>query len=417
MSAGVTTLATSPRPSLAVAARGLRRAFGDVVAVDDVDLDVRPGEMLTVLGPSGCGKTTVLRLIAGLDRPDAGTIEIGGRRVAGAGGSVPPERRRVGMVFQDVALFPHLSVRDNIGYGLRGDPDREVRIGELLDLIDLPGARDRMPHHLSGGMQQRVAVARALAPRPDVVLLDEPFSSLDAALRTQLRGDVREILRAAGAAAVFVTHDQDEALTLGDRMAVMVRGRVEQIAPPEVVYGEPATPFVATFVGTANLVHGEASGGFAVTRFGAVRLVGKGSGDVARGLVVLRPEHLDVREAPDGPADAGAWRVLRRRFTGTEILYEVAASDDARLWVEAGHAVRRLRLGDAVTLRLREVETVMFPAGSTGHAGHAPSPAEGRPDLTEPLDRPEVERVAEDDDDLAHTDPPIGIDEGRERRR
>ena len=154
-------------------------------------------------------------------------------------------------------------------------------------------------------MQQRVAVARALAPRPDVVLLDEPFSSLDAALRTQLRGDVREILRAAGTAAVFVTHDQDEALTLGDRMAVMVRGRIEQVGPPEVVYGEPATPFVATFVGTANLVHAEIRGGAAVTRLGIVRLVHRGRRVAgARGLVVLRPEHVDVVEAPDGPADA-----------------------------------------------------------------------------------------------------------------
>ena len=355
-------------PAFAVQARGLRRRFGDVVAVDDVDLDVLPGEMLTVLGPSGCGKTTVLRLIAGLDSPDAGTIEIGGRRVSGAGASVPPERRRVGMVFQDVALFPHLSVRQNIGYGLRRDPDRDVRVGELLELIDLPDAGDRMPYQLSGGMQQRVAVARALAPRPDVVLLDEPFSSLDAALRTQLRGDVREILRTAGTSAVFVTHDQDEALTLGDRMAVMVRGRIEQVAPPEVVYGEPATPFVATFVGTANLVHGDYRDGLAVTRFGAVRLVRQGTvGTTGRGLVVLRPEHLDVLEAPDGPADAGAWRVLRRRFTGTEILYEVAATDGERLWVEAGHAVRRLRVGDAVSLRLREVETVVFPSAG-GHA-------------------------------------------------
>ena len=362
---------SSPPPTHAVRAQGLHRRFGDVHAVDDVALDVLPGEMLTVLGPSGCGKTTVLRLIAGLDTPDAGTIDIGGRRVAGAGASVPPERRRVGMVFQDVALFPHLSVRDNIGYGLRGDPDREVRIRELLDLIDLPAAGDRMPYQLSGGMQQRVAVARALAPRPEVVLLDEPFSSLDAALRTQLRGDVREILRAAGAAAVFVTHDQDEALTLGDRMAVMVRGRVEQLAPPEVVYGEPATPFVATFVGTANLVHGEYHGGLAVTRFGEVRLVGRGSRADGRGLVVLRPEHLDVEEAPDGPADPGAWRVLRRRFTGTEILYEVVATDEERLWVEAGPAVRRLRVGDAVTLRLRAVETVAFASGHPHPAGRS----------------------------------------------
>ncbi len=381
------TLPNPARPALAVQARGLRRRFGEVVAVDGVDLDVLPGEMLTVLGPSGCGKTTVLRLIAGLDTPDEGAIDIGGRRVSGVGASVPPERRRVGMVFQDVALFPHLSVRDNVGYGLRRDPDRDVRVRELLELIDLPEAGHRMPHELSGGMQQRVAVARALAPRPEVVLLDEPFSSLDAALRTQLRGDVREILRAAGAAAVFVTHDQDEALTLGDRMAVMVRGRIEQVAPPETVYAEPATPFVATFVGTANLVHGEYRDGLAVTRFGVVRLVARSAIGSGRGLVVLRPEHIEVLEAPDGPADASSWRILRRRFTGSEILYEIAAPDGERLWVEAGHAVRRLRVGDAVNLRLRDFETVVFPVSGhpTGHdaerdvATPAVTPAEVAP--------------------------------------
>jgi iron(III) transport system ATP-binding protein len=364
------------RPTYAVQARGLRRRFGRILAVDGLDLDVMPGEMLTVLGPSGCGKTTMLRLIAGLDTPDAGTIDIGGRRVAGPGASVPPERRRVGMVFQDVALFPHLSVRDNIGYGLRRDPDREVRVRELLELIDLPDVGEQMPHRLSGGMQQRVAVARALAPRPDVVLLDEPFSSLDAALRTQLRGDVREILRAAGAAAIFVTHDQDEALTLGDRMAVMVQGRIEQVGPPEVVYGEPATPFVATFVGTANLVHADIGDRGGATRFGPVRIVGRGGAapSAGRGLVVLRPEHFDVLETPDGPADTGAWRVLRRRFTGTEILYEVAASDGERLWVEAGHAVRRLRVGDAVSLRLRDVETVAFRTSTPTHPEVDPVP-------------------------------------------
>ena len=367
----------------AVRVRDLHRRYGRVDAVDGLDLEVRPGEMLTVLGPSGCGKTTVLRLIAGLETPDAGTIEIGGRRVAGAGVAVPPERRRVGMVFQDFALFPHLSVRDNIAYGLRRDPDREVRVRELLDLIDLADAATRMPHQLSGGMQQRVALARALAPRPDVVLLDEPFSNLDAALRTQLRGDVREILRAAGTASIFVTHDQDEALTLGDRMAVMVRGRVEQCAAPEVVYGEPATPFAATFVGIANLVHADCRASVATTRFGTVRLVGpRAARAEGRALVVLRPEHLDVLETPDGPADPGAWRVLRRRFAGTEILYEVVAGDGERLWVEAGPGVRRLRVGDSVALRLREVETVAFPTphGSerTTIAGGPTSPAAAR---------------------------------------
>jgi iron(III) transport system ATP-binding protein len=373
-------MSSAARPGFAVQARGLHRRFGSVVAVDGVDLDVMPGEMLTVLGPSGCGKTTMLRLIAGLDTPDSGTIDIGGRRASGPGASVPPERRRVGMVFQDVALFPHLSVRDNIGYGLRRDPDRDVRVRELLELIDLPDAGQRMPYQLSGGMQQRVAVARALAPRPDVVLLDEPFSSLDAALRTQLRGDVREILRSSGTASVFVTHDQDEALTLGDRIAVMVRGRMEQVGPPEVVYGEPATPFVATFVGTANLVHAEERNGMAITRFGAIRLVRPATAGpvLSRGLLVLRPEHFDVLEAPDGPAEAGAWRVLRRRFTGSEILYEVAAEDGERLWVEAGHAVRRLRVGDAVNLHLRDVETVAFPIWPLH--GHEPVPPGPIPD-------------------------------------
>jgi iron(III) transport system ATP-binding protein len=335
------------------------------VAVDGIDLDVRPGELLAILGPSGCGKTTLLRLIAGLDQPDAGTIDIGGRRATGPGGAVPPERRRVGMVFQDIALFPHLTVRDNIGYGLRRDPDRVVRVRELLDLIDLADDADRRPHELSGGMQQRVALARALAPRPDVVLLDEPFSSLDAALRMQLRGDVREILRSAGAAAVFVTHDQDEALTLGDRMTVMVRGHVEQVDVPELVYGEPATPFVATFIGTANLVEAEVRGVDALTRLGPVRLVRGGSPDGGRGVVVIRPEHVEVVEAPDGPADGDAWRIAGRRFTGSEILFEVVAADGARLWVEAGHAVRRLRLGDTVRLSLRQVDSVLFSRGTT----------------------------------------------------
>ena len=375
-------LSTAPPAALAVRVSGLRRTYGAVVAVDTVDLDVRPGEMLTVLGPSGCGKTTVLRLIAGLETPEAGFVEIGGRRVAGAGVAIPPERRRVGMVFQDFALFPHLSVRDNIAYGLRRDPDRGIRVQEMLELVDLVGAAGRMPHELSGGMQQRVALARALAPRPDVVLLDEPFSNLDAALRTQLRGDVRTILRAAGTASIFVTHDQDEALTLGDRMAVMVRGRVEQVAPPEVVYGEPATPFVATFVGIANLVHADCHGGLAETRFGAVRLVGSHSRVEGRALVVLRPEHLDVSEAPDGPADPGSWRVQRRRFTGTEILYEVMSPDQERLWVEAGPSVRRLRVGDWVRLRLRDVETVAFPSGHP--ADHRPlSPATLEPHQVE----------------------------------
>jgi len=362
-----------PVPALRIA--GLERVYGSIVALSGVDLEVRQAEMLTVLGPSGCGKTTVLRLVAGLEQPDAGTIEIAGRRVTGPGGSVPPERRRVGMVFQDYALFPHLSVADNVAYGIRRDPDRAVRVAELLELVNLPDAGDRMPHELSGGMQQRVAMARALAPRPDIVLLDEPFSNLDAALRTQLRGDLREILRAAGASAILVTHDQDEALTLGDRMAVMVRGRIEQCDPPEIVYGEPATPFVATFVGTGNLVHADCHLGVGMTRLGPVRLVGASARIAGGALAVIRPEHVELEEAADGPAEAGAWRVVRRRFTGSEILLEVEAPDGLRLWCEAGPAVRRLRIGDAVRLRLRDVETVAFAPSRT----HQPAAAEPAP--------------------------------------
>jgi iron(III) transport system ATP-binding protein len=360
----VTAPNVAPPPTPALRIQDLRRSYGPITAVDGLSLELRTGEMLSLLGPSGCGKTTVLRLVAGLEEPDGGTIEIAGRRVAGPGASVPPERRRVGMVFQDHALFPHLSVADNVAYGIRRDPDRAVRVRELLELVSLPDAGDRMPHELSGGMQQRVAIARALAPRPDVILLDEPFSNLDAALRTQLRGELREILRSAGASAVLVTHDQDEALTLGDRMAVMVRGRIEQVGPPEAIYGEPATPFVATFVGTANLVHAECGPGVGETRLGTVRLVGPSARMAGRALAVIRPEHVEIEEAPDGFAEPGAWRVVRRRFAGSEILLEVEAPDGVRLWCEAGPAVRRLRLGDAVRLRLRDVETVAFaPSG------------------------------------------------------
>jgi iron(III) transport system ATP-binding protein len=345
-------------------ARGLRREYGPVVAVEAIDLDLHRGEILTLLGPSGCGKTTILRLIAGLEQPDAGTIEIAGRRVAGPGASVPPERRRVGMVFQDYALFPHLTVAENVAYGIHRDPDHAVRVRELLELVNLPDAGNRMPHELSGGMQQRVAIARALAPRPELILLDEPFSNLDAALRTQLRGDLRDILRRAGASAIFVTHDQGEGLTLGDRMAVVLQGHIEQVDVPEVIYGAPATRFVATFVGTANLVPADCGAGVAATRLGPVQLIGPAARHAGRALVVVRPEHLEVDDAPDGPADAGAWRVLSRRFTGSEILLELAAPDGMRIWAEAGPHVRRLRLGDAVHVRLRSVESVAFPTGA-----------------------------------------------------
>jgi len=349
------------RSDVAVRLSDVSKAFGDVTALESVSLELPVGTMLALLGPSGCGKTTALRLISGFERPDAGTVEVNGRRVASPMAMVPPERRRVGLVFQDLALFPHLNVRANVAYGIRRDPDQRVRADELLELVGLSADAGRMPHELSGGMQQRVALARALAPRPDVLLLDEPFSSLDQAMRTQLRAEVRQILREARQSAIFVTHDQAEALTVADRVAVMARGQVLQVATPELIYAEPATPYVATFVGVANLVPGEVHDGVARTRLGSVSIAGGPAGRTeGHALCLLRPEHFSVQEAPDGPADGSAWEVIDRRFSGSEILLELRARDGERLWVEAGSRVRHLGLGDQVAVRLRDIETVAF---------------------------------------------------------
>jgi iron(III) transport system ATP-binding protein len=364
---------------------GVRKRFADVVALDEVSLELEEGTMLALLGPSGCGKTTALRLISGFERPDAGTVEVSGRRVASPTSMVPPERRRVGLVFQDLALFPHLSVRGNVAYGIRRDPDHAVRTDELLEMVGLSGDGSRMPHELSGGMQQRVALARALAPRPDVLLLDEPFSSLDQAMRTQLRADVRQILREARQSAIFVTHDQGEALTVADKVAVMTRGKVLQVASPEIIYAEPATPYVATFVGVSNLVSAAVDAGVATTRFGQVRLIGGGA-QRPRGhaMCLLRPEHFGIAEAPDGPASPDGWEVIDRRFSGSEILLELRSDDGEQLWVEAGSRVRHLGLGDRVSVSLRDVETVAFgrrtdtnpTPGATADASSVPAVAD-----------------------------------------
>jgi len=369
---------------MAVRLAGISKAYPGAIALDEVSLGLAAGSVLAILGPSGCGKTTCLRLIAGFERPDAGTVEIDGRRVASPSSMVPPERRRVGLVFQDLALFPHLTARQNVAYGIRRGPDATVRTDELLELVGLTADGDRLPHELSGGMQQRVALARALAPRPSVLLLDEPFSSLDQAMRTQLRGEVRQILREARQSAIFVTHDQAEALTVADRVAVMNRGRILQVAAPEIVYAEPATPFVATFIGVSNLVAADVMAGIATTRFGAVRLIGTPAGQVAgHALCLLRPEHFNIEEAPDGAASSGSWEVIDRRFSGSEILLELRAGDGERLWVEAGSRVRHLGLGDRVTVRLRDVETIAFMRRSSGGHGGGQVPAQGGLPLAE----------------------------------
>ncbi len=294
---------------------GVSRSYGPVEAVRRVNLEVRRGEILALLGPSGCGKTTTLRLIAGFEPPDTGTIEVGGHLVAGPDTFLPPEKRRVGMVFQDYALFPHLTVAQNVAYGLPRGRKRQARVEEVLALAHLEGLGDRMPHELSGGQQQRVALARALAPEPAVVLLDEPFSNLDAALRTRVRQEMREILGAADATAVFVTHDQEEALSLADEVAVMLDGTVVQTAPPEDLYHHPASPEVARFVGEANFLPGEARAGCVRCALGEIPASCPFDGAVD---AMLRPEALRLTADPQGEAT-----VVGREFYGHDQLLKV----------------------------------------------------------------------------------------------
>nr|NLI51044.1 ABC transporter ATP-binding protein [Propionibacterium sp.] len=299
------------------------KAYGRVAALAGVGLDVARGELLAVLGPSGCGKTTLLRSLAGLERIDGGGIEIAGRAVAGPGLHVPAHRRGAALVPQDGALFPHLNVAGNVGFGLGRRPDAR-RVAEVLELVGLAGLGGRMPHELSGGQQQRVAVGRALAPRPDLILLDEPFSALDAALRAELRHEVRRALRAAGATALLVTHDQGEALSMADRIAVLRGGVLRQVGTPAEVYAEPADAWVAGFVGEANLWPAEPAGpGLYRTPLGPVPAVGSG------GVLLLRPERVRLtvtdaagRLGPDAPGTAGL--VEHVAYHGHDALVTVA---------------------------------------------------------------------------------------------
>ena len=339
-----------------VCLRRLGKRFGAVDAVRDLDLDAGAGDITVLLGPSGCGKTTTLRMIAGFERPDTGSVSIGGRVVAapGAGEWVPPEQRRVGMVFQQLALFPHLDVARNIAYGLRGldRRDRRARVGDLLAMVGLAGYERRFPDELSGGQAQRVALARALAPRPQVVLLDEPFSNLDVSLRGDLRTEVRRILKAEGVTALLVTHDQDEALSLGDRVAVMLEGRLAQSGPPELVYRRPATPEVAEFLGDANLVAGEVRDGVLDTELGRVSVADDGTGPV---WALVRPEDLDL--VPDPSAGA---HVLDVEYYGHDQLITVAMPSGVELRARL-HARHRFEVEARVAVHLGGLGVVVFP--------------------------------------------------------
>jgi iron(III) transport system ATP-binding protein len=354
----------------ALVCAGLRKRFGDTVAVAGVDLEVPRGSLTALLGPSGCGKTTVLRMVAGLLDPDAGRIEIDGRTVVGEGPALPPERRRIGMVFQDYALFPHLSVARNVAYGLTGRSrtERRRRVAEVLDLVGLSDVGDRLPTALSGGQQQRVALARALAPEPELILLDEPFSNLDAALRATVREDVRAILREAQATAVFVTHDQEEALSLADRVAVMEAGEVHQVADPQTLYTDPATRFVAEFVGEADVVPGTRAGRYLVdTPVG--RLATARPVDDAEVAVVIRPEALRLRAAEDGTGI-----VVAISYFGHDQLVQVGLPGGQHLRARRGPHLD-LERGQRVRVVI-DGPVVVFPAAgppSTDHLAAVPA--------------------------------------------
>lgn len=350
------------RETAGVILAGVSKSFGAVRAVDSVDLTLPRGQVVALLGPSGCGKTTTLRIIAGFEAPDTGEVHVGAALVAGPGTWVPPERRRVGMVFQQLALFPHLDVAGNVAYGLRrvSRVGARARVAQLLELVGLAGYERRFPHELSGGQAQRVALARALAPGPDVVLLDEPFSSLDVSLRAGVRREVRRILDAAGTTALLVTHDQDEALALGDQVAVMLDGRVAQMGRPDEVYRRPSTPAVAEFLGDANLVAGMVRGDVLETEVGSLALAAPTTAGPAMGLV--RPEDLDLQPADDGPGT-----VVDVEYYGHDQLVTVALPSGRVLRARL-HARHRFDEGARVTIRPAGLGVVAFPLTRPGPA-------------------------------------------------
>ncbi|WP_280588205.1 ABC transporter ATP-binding protein [Halorubrum sp. Boch-26] len=342
----------SPRPVLSLS--DMTKEFGPETAVDGISLDVEPGELLTFLGPSGCGKTTMLRTIAGLEEPSDGEISLGGTTVAGDGTLVPPERRDVGIVFQNFALFPHLTVRENIAFGL-SDADEAAtaaRVDELLDLVNMPEHGEKTPDQLSGGQKQRVALARSLAPEPEVLLLDEPFSNLDVRLRVEMREEVRRILKEAGVTAVSVTHDQEEAMSISDRVAVMNEGKIEQVGRPEAVFERPESKFVASFLGRASFLEGELRDEQVETgigRFDAVTLEGYDTVyDGAPVDVLVRPD--DLRATPASPELADGI-IVSRQYVGPSFVYRVELESGDTVHCLHNH-VEEFGLNEPVTLEL-----------------------------------------------------------------
>jgi len=347
------------------------RRFGGVTAVDGVSLEVQEGEFLTLLGPSGCGKTTTLRMVAGFLSPSRGRVLIDGEDVT----HLPARRRNIGMVFQDYALFPHLTVAENIGFGLR---ERRVpvarlvaRVAELLTLVRLPGLEHRYPAELSGGQQQRVALARALAHTPRVLLMDEPLGALDLKLREAMQIELAQLQRALEITTIYVTHDQEEAMTLSDRIAVMADGKIIQVGAPDEVYGRPVSPVVASFVGKINLLEGivrESHGIACLIDVGEEHPIATSSvAPLAAGqpvVVSLRPEDLVIGLAADGPRGQGlAGVVERRRYLGNVCHYFVKTPAGRVLLVETPGQQDVAKVGDAVWVRWSAEAPRVFPAG------------------------------------------------------
>jgi putative spermidine/putrescine transport system ATP-binding protein len=347
MTSPSTSIATSSasRSGLAVDLTGLTRVYGSVRALDGLTLHIEPGEMVALLGPSGCGKTTALRILAGLDEATSGSVWVGGKDLTG----VSANKRDMGMVFQAYSLFPHLTVLDNVAFGLKlrgeGAGQRKARASEMLELVGLAEHRDKYASQLSGGQQQRVALARALAIRPSVLLLDEPLSALDAKVRVQLREEIRRVQMEVGTTTLFVTHDQEEALAVADRVGVMNKGRLEQLAAPADLYTHPATPFVAGFVGLNNKVPAEVSQGTALVLGSRVPVL-EGSIDAGPGVAMVRPESVTVT------ADAGGSdRVVNVEFLGPFSRVHLSTRDGVALVTQMSSSqARAFGPGNPVTV-------------------------------------------------------------------
>ena len=343
---------------------GLSRRYGSVVALDSFDLTVQAGELIALLGPSGCGKTTTLRLLAGLEDADAGQITVGGKDIT----RLPASKRDMGMVFQAYSLFPHMTVRQNVAFGLRlrrvSPAERDRRALEMLELVGLSTQADRYPHQISGGQQQRVALARALAIEPQVLLLDEPLSALDAKVRAQLRDEIRRIQLEVGITTLFVTHDQEEALAIADRVGVMREGKLEQLAPPTDVYSRPATPFVAEFVGLTNRLAGTVSGGSVSVRGRDLPLVDT-STPAGPVTALVRPEAVTLASDSSGESGPLVGTVIASTFLGATSRVTVDLGDTTILAQLATSDATALPAGSRVALTIRP-DPVLVSADSPG---------------------------------------------------